>query len=189
MTRAQKAAADEKDAKRKDELTKAADKLKADVDKLTETAKSLQTGLDKNEFPDLEKGWRQNDVYATEAYRLMLQTGQNGTCVRCHQIGNILADENKAPNLERSFERLRPQWALRWISNPERLITYPSPMNAYFMRENPADPQDVQRRANEKYREELLGTSAEQIQAVRDALFSLPTIQEMPGNRYYRPTR
>lgn len=189
QTRAQKAVEDEKDPARKADLGKAADKAKQEVDQLAEAVKKLQTGLEKNDFPDLEKSWRENDLFGTEAYRLMLQTGQNGTCVRCHQIGNVTADENKAPNLDKGYERLRPEWTLRWIGNPERLITYPSPMNAYFMRENPADPQDVQRRANEKYREEMVGSSAEQIQALRDALLGMPAILEMPGNRYYRPVR
>ena len=73
---------------------------------------------------------------------------------------------------------------LRWIGSPERLISYPSPMPAYFIRENPHDPNNVTQRSGEKYREELVGSSEEQIHAIRDAIMGLPVLLEMPGNRY-----
>jgi hypothetical protein len=88
----------------------------------------------------------------------------------------------QAPPLELTAARLRPEWTLRWIANPERLISYPTPMPQNFQ----ADRVDPKTNLSTLYAE-FAGTPREQVTAVRDLLMILPKAAEMPENRNYRP--
>ena len=43
-------------------------------------------------------------------------------CNKCHQVGNLQAQQvdGRGPSLNLTSARLRPEWAQRWISNPQR---------------------------------------------------------------------
>ncbi len=51
----------------------------------------------------------------------------NNYCVKCHLVGDFVpegSDRAKAPQLDRVFERIRPQWTLDWVANPKRILPY-----------------------------------------------------------------
>jgi mono/diheme cytochrome c family protein len=86
-------------------------------------------------------------------------------CQQCHVLGAVPADQplsNLAPDLRMTYERLKPEWILDWLRNPQRIQpgtrmpqfwpTPPYPKSAF--------PQ--------------LGADAEQqIRAIRDYLYTL----------------
>ena len=61
-----------------------------------------RTGLTVDELKDQ---WRESDVYATDAFRLLV--GPSSPCLGCHQVGSI-GSEKKGPPLQLAAERLRP---------------------------------------------------------------------------------
>ncbi len=131
----------------------------------------------------MDKTWRNSGIYATDAYRLL--ANYNTPCLSCHQIGSFQAKNPKheqGPPLDLAWERLRPEWTLRWIANPDRLISYPTPMPQNF----PKDKVDA--KGNGNLYPEFLGTPGQQATAIRDVLLNYPRVSEMPGNRVYRPT-
>jgi mono/diheme cytochrome c family protein len=133
-------------------------------------------------FDELDKAWKSGGVYATDAYRLL--ANYNTPCLSCHQVGSLPAKNLKpgqGPPLDLSWQRLRPEWTLRWIANPDRLISYPTPMPQNFPRNQ------VDAKGNGVLYPEFLGTPGQQATAVRDVLLDLPHVTEMPGNRVYRP--
>ncbi len=82
-----------------------------------------------------------------------------------------------APNLDRVWERLRPDWTARWLASPQRMYAYNAVMPVNFPKEkNPDDKEDL-----------FHGSPIQQIMAVRDALMDYPRISSLPINRYYRP--
>jgi mono/diheme cytochrome c family protein len=120
--------------------------------------------------------WRTEEAYATDALRLL--TNYNNDCLGCHSIGRINARQGKetqGPNLELSWQRLRPEWTGRWLANPERMISYPTPMPANFVKNKP----DVY--------PEFVGTPFQKAMAVRDVLMAYPNVTEKPVNRFYLP--
>jgi hypothetical protein len=89
-------------------------------------------------------------------------------------VGDFKPEAQQGPALELAFQRLRPDWTLRWIANPERMIDYPTPM-----------PQNYAK--NKELNKDIFdGSSREQVQALRDVLLDFPRVAEMPVNRYYR---
>src|SRR5262249_49367754 len=100
--------------------------------------KSLQEQLnalkqkDKQEtfIKDQQRQWEEKDAYAFDAYRLL--TNYNNPCLSCHQVGNLPGKQANGPPLELTWERLRPEWTQRWIANPERMLSYSSPMPPNF---------------------------------------------------------
>ncbi len=126
--------------------------------------------------------WEAKDAYLTDAYRLL--ASYNTPCLNCHRVGQLPAKQDQAPPLELTAERLRPEWTLRWLANPDRLISYPTPMPQNF----PADKVDAKTRLSTLY-PEFAGTTLEQVIALRDLLMILPKAAEMPENRNYRPTQ
>jgi cbb3-type cytochrome oxidase cytochrome c subunit len=51
----------------------------------------------------------------------------NNYCVKCHLVGDFDpegSERAKAPQMDRVFERVRPQWMMDWIANPKRLLPY-----------------------------------------------------------------
>lgn len=126
--------------------------------------------------------WRARDLYATDAYRML--ANYNTPCLGCHQVGSIPAKNPKheqGPPLDLTWERLRPDWTLRWIANPDRLLSYPTPMPQNFPN-NQVDAKGLS--ANYP---EFIGTPTQQIKAVRNLLMDFPRIVNMPENRDYKP--
>jgi mono/diheme cytochrome c family protein len=133
-------------------------------------------------FDEMDRAWRSGDLYATDAYRLL--ANYNTPCLGCHKVGEFPAKNLRAgqgPPLDLAWQRLRPEWTLRWLANPDRLISYPTPMPQNFPRNQ------VDAKGNGVLYPEFLGTPGQQATAVRDVLLDLPHVSELPGNRVYRP--
>ena len=145
------------------------DSLKEQMKKLTE-----ESGK-KNYVDELQKRWERERAYASDAYRLL---ANYDLCLNCHQVGTTEPKQAMGPVLTLAEERLRPDWTLRWIASPQRLLIYPKgghPMPQNFP-------------GNEiRYQDLFVGASREQVAAVRDALMNYARVAEMPENRFYRP--
>jgi hypothetical protein len=51
----------------------------------------------------------------------------NNYCVKCHLIGDFNptgSPRAKGPHLDQVYKRLRPDYSLRWIANPKRILPY-----------------------------------------------------------------
>jgi hypothetical protein len=51
----------------------------------------------------------------------------NNYCIKCHLVGDFVptgSDRAKAPQLDRVFRRLRPDFVQAWVANPKRLLPY-----------------------------------------------------------------
>jgi mono/diheme cytochrome c family protein len=149
-----------------------------ELDQLQKEAKEKQGPF----FDERRRQWEAKESYATDAYRLLANYGN--FCLDCHRVGNIRpknAENQQGPPLDLTWERLRPEWTLRWIANPNRLISYESPM-----------PQNVPRnkvdaKGHGSNLQGFTGTPLEQVTALRDILMVLPKAAEMPENRYHQP--
>lgn len=143
-----------------------------DLDTLKERIKTWKGELDKKDYSRLRKEWEGTGAYASDAYKLL--TDRN-LCLQCHNVGDVVSQSPQGPNLALTAERLRPEWVKQWIANPDRLFGY-----------KPAMPQNF---PNDKldYQDRFVGSTYEQVTAVRDILMDLPHIAEMPGNRSRAP--
>ena len=149
------------------------DKAIADAEK---RSKELKEDIDKKIWGEARKKWLTADVYEKDSYRLL--TNRN-ICLKCHNIGDLKAENASGPPLDLTAERLRPEWTREWISNPNRMFPY-----------NPLMPQNFANDQKEKvgYREiskqwldSFYGSPGEQAQAVRDALMDLPELRRSVG--------
>ncbi len=147
-----------------------------DLNKATARVQQLDAQVMAKDVKELRKEWEERDVYATDGYRLLLNHAQN-ICLSCHQVGAVPAKAQQGPPLELAFARLRPDWTLRWIAYPSRMISYASPMPQNFKRDEKADTTFFE------------GSSFEQATAVRDILMDLPRVADLPANRHYRTTQ
>lgn len=89
-------------------------------------------------------------------------------CVKCHSVGDYTpagTPSALAPNLDRTYQRIRPGFLRDWLANPKRLLPY-TVMPQNFPRDNPA-PQDL-----------FQGTSREQLEAVVDLLLNYDRFME-----------
>jgi cytochrome c2 len=84
-------------------------------------------------------------------------------CQSCHPTSNALppgkAPEDLAPNLQLAHQRLRPDWVLQWIADPQKIFPG-TRMPAFFAAGQPNPFPDI-----------LGGDSKKQIKALRDHLF------------------
>jgi mono/diheme cytochrome c family protein len=135
--------------------------LEANLAKVTEQ-------LTKNDLSALIKRWKEEDAYAYDSYRLLTN---KGLCIQCHTVGKLENPAGVGPNLNLSAERLRPDWTVHWISNPNRMFTYSTQMPQPF----PTDKIE--------YQEAFRGSQIDQVKAVRDALMDLPRLADLPANR------
>jgi cytochrome c2 len=133
---------------------------------------------DKVEFPyEYDPRTRQAHLESREsAYpgRLddALRIITNGNyCVKCHYVGDFVpagAAAAHAPNLDRVYQRLRPEFLRNWLANPKRILPYTG-MPVNFQLDKPLDPKlfagDVGRLIKE-------GHSADQLEAVVDFLLN-----------------
>jgi cbb3-type cytochrome oxidase cytochrome c subunit len=111
-------------------------------------------------------------------YKNYLQLGlrlvaHKDLCVKCHPIAGYQPTgkpEEKGPPLTRAHERLRPDWMLRWITNPKRLVPY-TQMPVNFQKSGEGMTPDMMA---------ILPTNDqfERIRAVRDVLVNYPRVTE-----------
>jgi mono/diheme cytochrome c family protein len=124
---------------------------------------------------ELQSRWASKEAYAADAYRLL---ASNDRCLNCHQVGPLPPKQPTGPQLELSADRLRPEWLLRWIASPQRMLIYPYGQHSM--------PQNF--KSNDTAWPEFDGTMLEQATAVRDVLVDYPKVSNMPVNRIYRPS-
>lgn len=83
-------------------------------------------------------------------------------CALCHPTSDVLPPDREAselaPNLNLAWERLRPDWVLEWIYDPQTLM--PGTRMPQFFRNGQTD-----------YPEYLDGDARTQIRAIRDHIF------------------
>ncbi|MBM4070674.1 MAG: cytochrome c [Planctomycetes bacterium] len=117
------------------------------------------------------KSWEERDAYVTDAFRLVANTQ---LCVKCHQFGDLRPGEGvkEGPPLSHVYNRLRPGWARRWISDPVRLHDTVMPVNF------PAG-------ATPDFQQYVAGSALEQATAARDVLLMYPRAIAMPANQYW----
>jgi mono/diheme cytochrome c family protein len=156
-----------KDAQGEEKKQKEADQSHREA-----TIKKWKEELDKKDYSRLRKQWEEEGAYAADAYRLV--TDRN-LCLQCHNVGDVPSGLPQGPNLALTAERLRPEWVKEWIANPDRLFGYKPAMPQNFPK-NPVSYQKV-----------FVGSSIEQVTAVRDVLMDLPRLADMPGNRSRAP--
>jgi mono/diheme cytochrome c family protein len=151
-------------------LKAAPDAAKAEAQKTVDEAKKVADAaadrVKKKDVADLVKRWEEREAYVADAGRLVIN---NNLCLTCHSVGSIVGKENKGPNLEQAGERLRPDWTMRWVTNPNRFLHYSSVMPINFLSTKPKEHQEA-----------FIGTSMDQIQAVRDFLMLYPEVRDWP---------
>ena len=82
-------------------------------------------------------------------------------CIKCHQLGGGQIDtKSVAPNLELARNRLKPEWVISWLRNPEAI--QPGTMMPGYFPDGQSPMPDV-----------LRGDASLQMQALRDHLFTL----------------
>jgi mono/diheme cytochrome c family protein len=167
-----------------EDARKKAEQNLADLQKQADRLKEAQQLKDEKKrgealrtlFAPQNSQWRQEDAYGTDAFRLL--TSYNNPCMNCHNVGNLPAKQPRnaqGPPLDLAWQRLRPGWTERWIANPDRLISYPTPMSGNFLNGDTPYP-------------EFNGTMLQQVTAVRDVLMYYPKVAEMPANRFFQHT-
>ncbi len=134
---------------------------------------TLKSQIDANDFPAQKARWEEREAYVADAWKLVTYPGN--LCLTCHQVGPALPNEYRAPNLDTTWERLRPEWTERWISYPQRLTPYASLMQPQYK------PAEAKKHSDEKV---FIGTPAEQITASRDLLMMYPMIADWPVVKY-----
>ncbi len=156
------------------EIRKDIDLLNAALkDSATDKAR-LESALNKLDVQSLRLAWEEKEAYAADAYRMVTS---RKLCLQCHQVGNLAPTEKdkQGPPLALANQRLRPEWIVQWVNQPQRFVPYPSLMPTYFSEKEP------------KWQPIHSGPALEQIHAVRDVLLNFPRVADMPINRVYNP--
>ena len=167
-------------------LTAAQDALKnaKDAEKAAKQADvdALQADMDRadkegavNDAAELLAQWHSPEAYPVDAYRL---AAHPAICLNCHNIGGLKIQGAKGPDLSLASERLRPEWTMMWVANPDRMFGYSPTMPQNFP--------NVESKDQLQYQEYLAGYPREQVRAVRDVLMDLPRLENMPANRATR---
>jgi mono/diheme cytochrome c family protein len=151
----------EKDAETKKQQQLQLTALEASLTKVAEQ-------LAKGDFSAMRDRFKQEDAYAVDAYRLLMN---KDLCQKCHSIGKFKIEGEIGPNLGLAADRLRPEWTMYWLSNPNRMFPYSTQMPQNF----PSD--------KIQWQESFVGPPLDQIKAVRDVLMDLPRVADMPANR------
>jgi len=165
LEKAKEAEEKENDAAKKKPLTEAVKKAAEARDLAQKAQEQAQTAADKKDTAALRKTWEQTEVYLADGFKLLIS---DQVCLTCHQVGPYPPKGNQGPPLELSFQRLRSDWTLRWLANPQRFTYYPS-----FM------PQNFEGNAT-KFQEIFHGKSFHQATGARDALMNYPRAVELP---------
>lgn len=158
-----KAKDDEKAAKQAD-----VDALQADVDRADKEGAV-------NDAAELLAQWQSPEAYQVDAYRL---AAHPAICLNCHNIGALKIQGAKGPDLSLAAERLRPEWTMMWIANPDRMFGYSPTMPQNFP--------NVESKDQLQYQEYFAGYPRDQVRAVRDVLMDLPRLENLPANRATR---
>ncbi len=121
--------------------------------------------LDKEDFPFMDKA---NVSLTEEEYKAgqKLFSPDGLDCMKCHVVGNIVPKgdaEVLAPNLALAKNRLKPDWIIKWITNPQDVLPG-TKMPTFF------DPNDFD---NAGPKDILGGDEHEQIRVLRNFLMSL----------------
>lgn len=132
-----------------------------------ETLANYFAAADNKPFPYVEIPERESGYLAEMegAHPKYLESGWNlitnkELCVKCHPVGGIRPSgkpEELGPELSRAPERLRPEWMLRWIANPVRIVPY-TQMPVNFEKNK------------QQFQSLFKGEPIEQVRAVRDTL-------------------
>jgi mono/diheme cytochrome c family protein len=173
--KAEKEAADNgTDATKKTDAANTLSAAERSLAKIKDDIKSLEPLVTNKDAKKLLEQWRGEQIYATDAYRLV---ASYKLCLQCHQVGSVVPSQQLGPPLALSAERLRPEWTLRWIAHPDRLLTYLSRMPAMF-------PNVGESPENSKL---FHGSPLDRAAASRDLLLNFPKLADLPANRLYRP--
>ncbi|MDA7978612.1 MAG: hypothetical protein MPJ50_07560 [Pirellulales bacterium] len=92
-------------------------------------------------------------------------------CIKCHKIGDYSPGGDLtalAPNLERTYERIRPEFLYPWLANPKRKLPYTG-MPVNFPRDKPIRPDLFSVPTGDLIHG---GLSEDQLQAVVDLLLN-----------------
>lgn len=146
-------------------LAKAPEAEKAAAQAAKDNADKALKELQANGAKTFERNWEEREAYLADASRLVMH---GNLCLTCHQAGHEPPKEFKGPNLNDVWQRMRPDWTARWITNPNRFLHYVSVMPINF-KPGASDNQDA-----------FVGTSEQQINAVRDYLMAYPLIKDWP---------
>ncbi len=98
-------------------------------------------------------------------------------CLQCHEVGGFKSSNptTQGPPLALANERLRPDWVFRWVSTPQRHLTYESLMPVNFPK------------GKVQFQDILAGMPPQQIEAIRDALMNYPRVYALPVNQQWNP--
>jgi cytochrome c2 len=117
------------------------------------------SALDKVDYPFIN-----TDVDTdAETLKAGAELFEKAKCQSCHPTSNAIppgkAPEDLAPNLQLAHERLRPDWVLQWIADPQKI--FPGTRMPSFFAQGQPNP----------FPEIFGGDSKKQIKALRDHLF------------------
>lgn len=160
-----KAQGAEKERLKKDR--EATEKRLQDVEKEAESWKKLEAQ---------PKSWEQDRIYATDAFRLLVN---NDLCLACHQVGSH-GSKPIGPRLDVVSDRLRPEWTRMWLAAPQRMMVYPK--GAHPMPQNFPNGEI-------KLQDVFNGPPLDQVTGIRDVLMLYPKVADMPEDRKYRPAQ
>lgn len=179
----QRAAIDEKLKKPKDNaekiaMEKLADDLKVGGQTMDDLLGVLEKNLKQTEPDTFKKAWEEQDAYAADAYRLIVNKAM---CLQCHEIAGYKSSNptTQGPPLALAHQRLRPGWMYRWIATPQRHLTYESLMPVNFPKLKAGE--------SPQYQDILSGQPLQQVEAIRDALMNYPRIVGLPVNQQWNP--
>lgn len=121
--------------------------------------------LDDVEFPFTSKGHDTPSDAILEAGEKLFSNDYFG-CAKCHIVGDKMpggAPDSWAPNFNLAAKRLKPEWIIQWMMNPQALLPG-TKMPNYFDAQNfdVSGPDDI-----------LNGDEHAQIRALRDYLMTL----------------
>jgi hypothetical protein len=132
----------------------------------------LSEQLKKSQGEGLQALWAAEEAYQTDAFRII---ANKQLCMQCHKVGPAPnTNQIQGPPLTLASQRLRPGWLQRWISTPQRFLTYASSMPNNF----PSDKVG-------QFQELFAGTPLEQITGIRDVLMAYPRVAALPINHYW----
>jgi mono/diheme cytochrome c family protein len=148
--------------------------LEVNVKSAAEQLKAFETAAKEASPEAFQRAWVQDQAYVSDAYRMIVNKAM---CLQCHEVGGFKSTNplTQGPPLALANERLRPDWMLRWISTPQRHLTYESLMPVNFPR-GKVDFQHV-----------LVGQPPEQLEAIRDAIMNYPRVSSLPVNQQWNP--
>ena len=99
-------------------------------------------------------------------------TDKKTYCVKCHLLGDYVPDggpSDWAPNLDRVYQRLRPDFVEAWLANPQRKLPYTGMPINFPPRIDP----------NETIRRQFIpGDSRDALEAVVDLLVNFDALMK-----------